>query len=99
MCPAITFDSVDLPAPLAPSRPCTSPASSSNEAPASARVRSKVLQTPVAVSSGASSSGRRLDDMAVPGGTSRRGAGTRTLSRSAHLVGKDGLLHRRQQLL
>ena len=50
-CPEITRDSVDLPAPLAPSSAWVAPARSVRLAPASARVSAKLLQTPRASSS------------------------------------------------
>src|SRR5215212_5479062 len=50
--PDITFTSVDLPAPLSPTSPTTSPAWTSKSTPASACTAPKRLLTPCSASSG-----------------------------------------------
>src|SRR5690606_19250641 len=91
------FDSVDLPAPLAPSRPCTSPARSSKPAPSSACLRSNALRMPVAASSGAAGSAVIAD--AVSGRVTRPGPDVPgPAGASFHLVGEHRLLHRREHL-
>ena len=67
-CPAIVLTSVDLPAPLSPTRPTTSPAWTSKSTPSSACTAPKRLLTPSSASSErrSRSSSRRSDAYEIP---------------------------------